>query len=192
MLTEDWIIGFMWAQGTQTESHFIVRYKNEPDILATIAQSLGILNRPFQPAYGRWALKININQPIVQRLLDLGWSGRKDTDRAYMQGVFDESEFVRGYCYSKHTYDRPVRRRRKGGTYQAHRLRVYGSFDVLAHIDAFFQRECGTLPKKRVKHSTKIEGKYTGTTYVLYYQGKREVEAILYFLGKLSPKTHGK
>ena len=180
-MTDDWIIGFMWAQGTLAKDRFTIRYKKDPALLQGIAEHLGIPNRPFRPTEDRWALKMSASQPIVQRLLELGWTGRMDKERTYPTGEFNEAEFVRGYCYSKHYHSQPLRYKRDKTMYRIHQLLIYGSLGVVDGIEWFFHSQLHTGPKK-IQLRKGSFGKYEGQTYAVVYQKKEEVFTLLEFI----------
>lgn len=165
-LSEDWILGFTWGIGTISDSRLYIRY-HDKELLEQICIALAIQNRPYNLAEGKIAVKINLKQPFCQRLLALGWTGRFHEDRQYPDGEINHLDFIRGYCYTKTTYEP-----------QKPRLRIYGSIAILQAIDNYLVSNINTVPKKIQVCRGRTQDGYIGQCYALYYQSKIEVARI--------------
>lgn len=171
VITEDWVLGFTWGVGTISSHRLFIRY-HDVELLAEIAEVLRTKAKPYHPTEGKTALRFSLKHPFAQRLMSLGWSGRLDKERKYPRGLFDEIEFIRGYCHTKATLDvvRP-----KG--VPTPRLRIYGSLDIVTKIDNFLAARFGLKPKK-----PQLCNGESGTCYAIYYQSKRDVPQIVELL----------
>ncbi|EGO63520.1 hypothetical protein ALO_12461 [Acetonema longum DSM 6540] len=181
-MTEDWIIGFVWGIGTISDARLYIRY-HDRELLQTIAETINTRSRPFSPTVGKIGLRIRLDHPFCQKLLQLGWTGRMDKSRLYPTGEIDHIEFIRGYCYTKSVVDTWKRKTRKGDVIRSPRLRIYGSQDIVYHIDQYFAKNIGTTPKKPALHTTK-----QGDCWVIYYLSIKEIPVLVSIL-ELSQKS---
>lgn len=171
-MTDDWILGFVWGIGTISDSRLLVRY-HDKDLLEKICITLHTRSRPYRPAEGKLAIQIPPSHPFFQRLLSLGWTGRLDKDRKYPIGNIDELEFIKGYCHTKATLDMWKYKNRRGEICEKPRLRIWGSYDIVARIDQYFVSELRTAPKKPYLHRS-----VNGDCWSVSYQSKSEVPRI--------------
>lgn len=171
----DWVLGFFWGVGTMkhtnTSQFCLIRYRYDEETLPKIAECLQLPVKMYGDVPAIW---VPSHHWFTQRAIALGWSGRMNHDREYPIGVFNELEFIRGYCFTKATIGCHAI---KGEKYT--RIRIYGSEDILNHINKYISRHTGN---KMVK--TQITKTETGYTNYIVYASRKTVPEILKIINK--------
>ncbi|EGO64377.1 hypothetical protein [Acetonema longum] len=179
MLPFDWIIGFVWGNGTITDYGLRIQYRNKA-LLQLIANSLQSKNALKLRQYeNKMMLLIPMEEELTQTLLSWGWSGRKDKHRQYPQGDISHLHFIKGYCYTKACISSWTYKSRKGVVHTTPSLRIFGGAGVIRQIDDYFVANLDTTPKRIYRNRCMNQTGHVGECHYLQYLSKKEVPRLI-------------
>ncbi|WP_242291317.1 hypothetical protein [Bacillus cereus group sp. BfR-BA-01356] len=126
--------------------------------------------------FTEWECHFDISNPFIQEAIKMGWTPRLQQERLFPTGEFNESIFVKTYILLRHDVG-IMREKTKRGILVRPRLRLHGSVDVLQNLCRVLHQELNIKPKK-LQTDLKVQRAKT-----IYYQSKRDVPAILEYVG---------
>lgn len=174
-MTMDWIIGFIWGNGSIVNRSLRLRYHDEK-LLDLIVRYLQLQNTPYRSSKGTFILHIPGSHEITQTALRLGYWGKRNPSRQYPWGNIDQLEFIRGYCYTKAHVRTKMYKSRKGKIYFTPLLVIYGKEEIVKEIDSFFVSSLSTSYKKTYRNISHTSGR---EYYAVFYSSTREVPDIV-------------
>ncbi|WP_249265527.1 hypothetical protein [Bacillus thuringiensis] len=123
-----------------------------------------------------WEGAVCLNHPLVNMLVEMGWSQVTKEERSFPIGDFNEIVFVKTFILLLHDLG-TIREKRKGRMIVRPRLRIHGSVDVLNNIGRVLHNELN-VGFKKLQSDQKVPRAKT-----IYFQSKSEIPKILEFVG---------
>ncbi len=162
---DDYGLGIIWATATISGKRLLVRNEDRH-----FADYLAIQNggKVFQLHHSRndtvmYCLKLT--RRIQKYALSYGFAGRSDADRIF-PSVQDPFSFARAIIQCHSSLDYAIKINRRGTSYPALRLRIFGALRVIEGINRVLHDYVGTgLKTPQLWHGI----------YTLYYQASSEV-----------------
>lgn len=175
-------LGIVWGFGSINDISLLLRHK-EKALIDRFCSLVPITGEPFAITTPKektqWAVTVNRNTLFVKRILDYGYSNIAHVEERQMPvGEFYLETFLHSYAQLHYTYDS---RKCSDGPWIRHRVRFYGSTDILKALNEFFHDEFYVSIKTIQNHKSSNKMK------VLYIQNNKEVPIILEWLNAEIP-----
>lgn len=166
----DYALGVIWALGTIVEDdgrlRVVIRHK-DVEVLKDIANRCNLQNQPYYVEHNKgWTLKFLLTSDVGKRMIELGYTQKKDKERSVPQGFYDEHEWMKGY-FSQRAH---INKRSKGWV-----LRIYGSFNIVSELTNWLNSMYGVGLKKPQRILSCIDDQYVGECWAILYQAKKEI-----------------
>jgi len=179
-MTEDWIIGFIWANGKIREDTkykcICIQNKNR-ELLLEIASFLGMDSKEMTSGVG--VIDINHEHLIYKKVMDLGWTSHWNC--CYPLDHIDDLEFTRGYCKTKAYISYGTKGvTRKNKRYL--RFQIRGADPLLFEMNNKIMSWIGSKPRivQRERTGTRLlrEDDRKGRSYFIAYADAEDVHAL--------------
>lgn len=173
------VLAIIWRYGAKRKDGFSIRNKRHWIVARfkdLVKRSGSVRYCGFDEDYIYWESMINFNHPLVNKIVEMGWSPITEGNRSFPKGDFNKSVFVSTYILLLHDLG-TIKEKNKKGIFIRPRLRIHGSVDVLNNISMVLHNELD-IGLKKLQTDQKIPKAKT-----IYYQSKIEIPKILEFVG---------
>lgn len=170
-------LGIVWGFGSLNNISLLLRHRDK-ELIDRFCGLVKITGEPFmlntQKDKIQWAVTVNINSLFVQRILQLGYLNIAHVEERPMpNGDFNLEAFLHTYAQLHYTYDS---RKCSDGPSIRHRIRFYGSTEILQALNDYLHQEFGVSRKTIQNHKASTKMK------MLYIQNNKEVPKVLDWL----------
>ncbi|WP_242291354.1 hypothetical protein [Bacillus cereus group sp. BfR-BA-01356] len=173
------VLAIAWRYGSKRNDSFSIRSQRR----WIVARFSELVERSWSIRYCEyggdepyWEGAVCLNHPLVNMLVEMGWSQVTKEERSFPIGDFNEIVFVKTFILLLHDLG-TIREKRKGKIIVRPRLRIHGSVDVLNNIGRVLHNELN-VGFKKLQSDQKVPRAKT-----VYFQSKFEIPKILEFVG---------
>ncbi|MED2435268.1 hypothetical protein P4Z44_32690, partial [Bacillus thuringiensis] len=173
------VLAIAWRYGSKRNDSFSIRSQRK----WIVARFSELVERSWSIRYCEyggdepyWEGAVCLNHPLVNMLVEMGWSQVTKEERSFPIGDFNELVFVKTFILLLHDLG-TIREKRKGRMIIRPRLRIHGSVDVLNNIGRVLHNELN-VGFKKLQSDQKVPRAKT-----VYFQSKFEIPKILEFVG---------
>ncbi|WP_242298283.1 hypothetical protein [Bacillus cereus group sp. BfR-BA-01382] len=173
------VLAIAWRYGSKRNDNFSIRSQRK----WIVARFSELVERSWSIRYCEygsdepyWEGAVCLNHPLVNMLVEMGWSQVTKEERSFPIGDFNEIVFVKTFILLLHDLG-TIREKRKGRMIFRPRLRIHGSVDVLNNIGRVLHNELN-VGFKKLQSDQKVPRAKT-----VYFQSKFEIPKILKFVG---------
>ncbi len=165
----DYDLGIIWASGTisndESGPRLVLRNK-DIEVLKDIASRNNLNYKPFLEKHAkRWAIKIPLTTDIGKRMIELGYTQKKDKARRVPEGAYDQYEWLRGYL-SQRAHINKIK--------EGWALRIYGAYHIIVTIDEWLHNMYGVGIKKP-QHIMSHVDQYSSECWSINYKSTKEI-----------------
>ncbi|WP_259418282.1 hypothetical protein [Bacillus toyonensis] len=173
------VLAISWRYGSKRNDGFSIRSQRK----WIVARFSELVERSWSIRYCEyggdepyWEGAVCLNHPLVNMLVEMGWSQITKEERSFPKGDFNEIVFVKTFILLLHDLG-TIQEKIKGRMHIRPRLRIHGSVDVLNNIGRVLHREID-VGMKKLQSDQKVPRAKT-----IYFQSKKEIPMILEFAG---------
>lgn len=173
------VLAIAWRYGSKRNDSFSIRSQRR----WIVARFSELVERSWSIRYCEyggdepyWEGAVCLNHPLVNMLVEMGWSQVTKEESSFPIGDFNEIVFVKTFILLLHDLG-TIREKRKGRMIIRPRLRIHGSVDVLNNIGRVLHNELN-VGFKKLQSDQKVPRAKT-----VYFQSKFEIPKILEFVG---------
>lgn len=176
------VLAIAWRYGSKRNDKFSIRSQRKWIIARfseLVVRSWSIRYCVYEGDEPYWEGAVCLNHPLVNMLVEMGWSQVTKEERSFPIGDFNEIVFVKTFILLLHDLG-TIREKRKGKILIRPRLRIHGSVDVLNNIGRVLHNELN-VGFKKLQSDQKVPRAKT-----IYFQSKSEIPKILEFAGAVA------
>ncbi|MEC0259335.1 hypothetical protein [Paenibacillus lautus] len=170
-------LGIVWGFGSLNDTSLLLRHRDKGliDRFCSLVKITGnIFPLTTQKEKLQWSVTVNISSLFVQRIMSMGYQNIAHIEaRPMPSGEFHLPTFLHTYAQLHYTYDS---RKCSDGPWIRHRIRFYGSTEILRALNDYLNQEFAVSRKTIQNHKSSNKMK------MLYIQNNKEVPKVLEWL----------